>query len=152
RDSINIDTTRPAISVDLSPQPNAAGFVSGPVTAHFTCTDPLSGVLSCPPDRIVSAEGAAQTVVGTATDNAGNTASVTSAAFGIDVTAPTINVSISPSANANGWNNTPVTAHFTCADAGAGVATCPPDQLISSNGGNQTVNGTVVDAAGNSAS
>ena len=35
-----------------------------------------------------------------------------------------------------------VTAHFTCEDTGAGVAVCPVDQTVSTDGSNQTVTGT----------
>ena len=43
-----------------------------------------------------------------------------------------------------------VTIHWTCSDAGSGVASCPSDQVISGEGANQTVSGTAVDNAGNS--
>jgi len=85
---INIDRTPPTISVSLSPHPNAAGWNTGPVTAHFTCGDALSGVSVCPLDQIISMNGTNLTVSGMATDRAGNTASVTSAPFNIFQTGP----------------------------------------------------------------
>lgn len=149
---LNIDTTAPTISVALAGNLEN-GIYTGPVTAHFTCGDTLSGIVSCPPDQIVSTPGANQTVSGTATDSAGNSASATSAPFTIvGSSTPTISVTLTPPANANGWNNTPVTAHFVCSDPVAGITFCPPDQTISTEGANQTVSGTTVNSAGVSAS
>ncbi len=148
----SIDLSAPSISVALSPAPNAAGWRNGPVTAHFTCSDSGSGVGVCPPDQVVTGDGADQTVTGSATDQAGNTATVTSESFSIDTTKPTIAVALSPAPNAAGWRNGPVTAHFTCSDTGAGVDVCPADRIVTVDGANQTVTGTVTDKAGNSAS
>ena len=150
--SFGIDQTPPTITVALSPLANANGWNTGAVTASFVCTDAGAGIAKCPPKQVIATEGANQTVSGTATDKAGNTTSVTSAPFSIDLGAPTIAVTLSPAANANGWNNGPVTAHFTCADTGAGIATCPPDQVVTADGANRTVRGTATDNAGKTAS
>jgi len=90
-------------------------------------------------------------VTGTVTDVAGNTASVTSDPVKIDLGPPVITATLIPAPNPNGWNNAPVTVHFTCADAGAGIDACPPDQIVSVDGRNQNVSGTATDKAGNSA-
>ena len=92
------------------------------------------------------------TISGTATDNAGNTASATSALFTIHVAKPTITVALSPPANANGWNNTPVTAHFTCTEGGGPLAGCPTDRTFSTDGPGQTTTGSVTDGFGQTAS
>src|SRR5262249_24546138 len=107
KSGINIDQVKPTISVALSPAPNANGVFTTPVTAHYTCDDVGSGIASCPADQVFSAAGANQTAIGAATDKAGNTASVTSQAFTIVFSKPTITVALSPAANADGWNNTP---------------------------------------------
>lgn len=149
---IDIDQIAPALSVALSPAPGSTGFYTGPVTAQFTCSDAGSGISSCPPNQVVSTEGLNQDVTGTVTDLAGNAAATTSAPFSIDVSGPTITVSLSPPANTNGWNNSPVTAHFECADAVSGVSQCPLDQTVGNDGVNQTVTGQATDVAGNVAS
>jgi hypothetical protein len=149
---INIDQVAPALSVALPPPPGSGSYYGGPVTAQFTCSDTGSGIAACPPNQIFSMEGASQTATGTVTDLAGNSASATSMAFGIDLTMPTISVSLSPGPNGNGWNNEPVTAHFTCSDTGSGIAACPADQIVSADGTGLTVNGTATDQAGHSAS
>src|SRR5207249_704658 len=71
---IKIDRTPPVISGAATTSPNGAGWYSGAVTVHFTCTDNLSGVASCPSDKVISSDGANQSVTSdTATDKAGNT-------------------------------------------------------------------------------
>lgn len=50
------------------------------------------------------------------------------------------------------WTNQTVTVHFTCADSGSGVATCPADRVFSAEGVTTSVNGTATDNTGNSAS
>src|SRR5207247_1792461 len=89
---------------------------------------------------------------GHATDLAGNVGSVTLGGIDIDQVNPAIAVTLSPPPNASGWNNSPVTAHFVCSDGGSGGANCPADRVIATDGVDQTVAGTVVDLAGNTAS
>ncbi|HEX3082314.1 MAG TPA: carboxypeptidase-like regulatory domain-containing protein [Candidatus Saccharimonadia bacterium] len=85
--------------------------------------------------------------------NAQDVASMSSAAFVVmyDATKPTISYSLAPSANGAGWNKGNVTVTFTCADALSGVASCTSPVTFASEGNNQTVTGTAVDNAGNSA-
>ncbi len=89
---INIDLTAPTIQASRTPAPNAAGWNTAAVTVSFTCTDALSGVDSCTPATVRSSEGAAQSVTGTATDRAGNTASVSVDDINIDSTAPQVSI------------------------------------------------------------
>jgi hypothetical protein len=69
----------------------------------------------------------------------------------IDKTAPVLAGSRNPPPNVNGWNNTDVNVSFVCSDAGAGVATVAPAApvVVSTEGSNQSVGATCVDAAGN---
>jgi hypothetical protein len=108
-------------------------------------------VLSNSVSGSTSSEGASVPVVGTCEDNAGNTASNTQH-FMVDKTAPSISGSASPAANSNGWNKTDVTVSFTCGDGLSSVASCGPDQTLSGEGTGQSVTGTALDNAGNSAS
>ena len=73
---VRVDTTPPDISAVVSPAPDAQGWHTGPVTVTFDASDPLSGVATVAAPVVVSADGSGQEVVGTATDLAGNTASV----------------------------------------------------------------------------
>jgi hypothetical protein len=61
-------------------------------------------------------------------------------------------ISRTPGANGNGWNNVDVSVSFTCTDALSGVASCGPNQTLSSEGANHSATGTAVDLAGNTAS
>ncbi|HXO18703.1 MAG TPA: Ig-like domain-containing protein [Thermoanaerobaculia bacterium] len=68
-----------------------------------------------------------------------------------DTTPPTITATAAPAANGAGWNNANVTVTFQCADAGSGIATCPPAVTVSTEGAHQVVSGTAIDRAGNQA-
>ena len=135
----------------LNPPPNANGWNNGPVTAHFTCTDPISGIATCPPDQTIAAEGANQTVTGSATNRAGNNPASATVTVNIDKTPPTIAAVATPPANASGWNRTDVTVSFTCNDALSGIASCPPPTTVSAETAGQTITGTATDQAGNTA-
>lgn len=69
----------------------------------------------------------------------------------IDETAPSILHTQAPPPNGNGWNNTSVTVTFTCTDDRSGIASCTAPVIVASEGVSQTVTGTAVDNAGNSA-
>ncbi len=67
-----------------------------------------------------------------------------------DAVPPTIIASLTPSPNAAGWNNNYVTVSFACSDAGSGIRTCPSPVTVYTPGV-QTVSGTAIDNAGNTA-
>lgn len=89
--TIKRDATVPGISAAATPSPNGAGWNNTNVNVAYTCTDTGSGIASCGPNQTLTAEGAAVPYSGTATDNAGNTAS-TSGTVKIDKTVPTVAV------------------------------------------------------------
>jgi hypothetical protein len=68
----------------------------------------------------------------------------------VDKKGPAISGAPASSPDANNWYNAPVTIHWTCVDAGSGVAHCPADQSIGTEGTNQTVDGTATDNVDNS--
>ncbi|HLO03170.1 MAG TPA: hypothetical protein VK191_08685 [Symbiobacteriaceae bacterium] len=61
-----------------------------PWKVTFSCNDGESGIATCTDPITVTAEGQDQSVTGTATDNAGNTASLTVTGINIDRSAPTL--------------------------------------------------------------
>jgi hypothetical protein len=148
--TVNIDKTAPTISYSISPAVNSNGWSNGDVVVSFSCNDTLSGIDTCTNPVTVSSEGN-NTVTGTATDKAGNTKSVT-VNVNVDKTAPTITYLVTPSPNINGWNQDNVIVSFLCSDSLSGIDTCSDPVTLSSDGANQTVTGTAVDKAGNSAS
>jgi hypothetical protein len=114
--TVQIDKTAPTISGAATSPPNANGWYNNNVTVHFTSADSGSGVASSTQDTTLSAEGANQSVQGTATDNAGNSATTTVGGINIDKTAPTT------TANAPAtWVNKDVTVTLTASDSGSGV-------------------------------
>lgn len=138
--TVRIDKTAPMISAAATSAPNANGWYNGNVTIRFTCTDPLSGVVSCPADQVLSSEGTAITSTAQAvTDRAGN-ASVASnvVTVKIDKTAPVVtltgvtNGAIYPAGS-------PPTPSCTTSDALSGVAT---QATVKVSGGNPLGTGT----------
>jgi hypothetical protein len=149
---VGIDKTPPTITHSLSPVPNANGWNNSDVTVHFICADQstLSDIASCTPDQVVASEGAAQTVNGTAVDNAGNNAD-DPASVSLDKTPPAISAAVDRSSNTNNWYDADVIVSFLCSDGLSGVDTCPAPKTLG-EGANQSASGTVHDLAGNDAS
>ncbi len=178
--TLNIEKTAPTITATLTPAANTAGWNNSDVTVNFQCTpsasdivscqspvtvstdgknqqvngtvtdQALSGIVQCPSPTTVSTEGAKQNIVAQAMDQAGNIAAVTTA-LSIDKTPPTITVTATPSPNGGGWNNSNVTVNFSCNDNLSGVASCPSEQLITTEGQGQNTSGQATDVAGNTA-
>jgi hypothetical protein len=141
------DVTPPTISYSLSPAPNANSWNNADTTVTFQCSDAESGIATCTAPVTVSAESSDTTVVGTATDNAGNTKSVT-AHVKLDKTVPTITYTLDKTPNANGWFKSDVTATFACADSLSGTTNCPAPVTYSTDGSN-LISQLVTDKAGN---
>ncbi|MFA5871095.1 MAG: alpha/beta fold hydrolase [Parcubacteria group bacterium] len=68
-----------------------------------------------------------------------------------DTTPPTIIGYATTQPNASGWYNTDVVVRFEAADSESGIESVTPDVVISTEGANQSVTGTAIDKAGNSA-
>ncbi|HET8601893.1 MAG TPA: PxKF domain-containing protein [Segeticoccus sp.] len=118
--SFGIDKTSPTIGHTLNPAPNADFWNNSPVTVTFDCQDSVSGIASCTGPQTVDKEGAGLTVLGSATDRAGNTAD-DPATVNLDLTGPVLSLSDLPAANANGWYNHPVTVTPSATDALSGI-------------------------------
>jgi hypothetical protein len=148
------DTTPPVITAsgtkaDGSPY-TIGTWTNQNVLVHFTCSDAGAGIATCPGDQVFSPDGTF-TAEGTATDNAGNSATVSFGPIQIDKSAPTISAAATAAPNGNGWYNSNVTIRFTCTDNLSGVTSCPADEILSGEG--STVSSTaqtITDLAGNS--
>jgi hypothetical protein len=88
--NVLVDRTAPNITYTQSPAPNDSGWNNTNVTVAYDCNDESSGIQSCSNSTTLSSEGSAQSATGTATDNAGNTSSVTTDNINIDKTAPAV--------------------------------------------------------------
>jgi hypothetical protein len=144
-----VDSDAPTITATVSPAPNANGWIAGPATVSFACSDSGSGIPSgaCPTPVLVTTDGTS-VVSGTVKDAAGNQAT----AYAIvqrDGTAPSISASVAPA----GWVNAQsATVTFTCSDELSALAGDCPDPVTVTAEGASTVSGTVHDQAGNAAS
>lgn len=150
--AIRIDKTAPQVDVTRDPA-NMFGWNNTDVTAIFAGSDALSGINGPAIMQVVfSAEGANQGVTRSFADRAGNMATGTVGGISIDKTRPTVTVTRQPPPNADGWNNTPVTATFTATDqAGlSGIDGVPVVQVVfDQDGANQSATRTFRDRAGN---
>ncbi|SDJ12653.1 hypothetical protein SAMN05192558_110123 [Actinokineospora alba] len=148
------DTAIPLISGNRVPAANGFGWNNTDVTVSFTCSDGLSLIKSCLADGTAGASktltggGGNQSVGGTATDNADNTATASVGGVNIDKAAPTISASATPYVPGT-WTNQDVTVSFSCADALSGVDTCSAPVVLQGEGADQSAGGTAKDKAGN---
>jgi hypothetical protein len=157
---INIDKTAPKITGAASPKANTNGWTNTDVTVHFDCDDALSGIFvddvsgiaACGPDKTL-AEGADQSVTGTATDNARNTESDTVSHINVDKTAPNLAFVGGP-ADGGSYYYGSVPAAPTCeaSDDLSGLAAPCSVSDYSNAVGSKRVTASVTDKADNAAS
>src|SRR4029450_3533759 len=89
---INIDKTAPVITASRTPDANTHGWNNTDVTATYSASDALSGLVDpATGSYVFTTEGAAQSHPFSVTDKAGNSASAGVSGINIDKTAPTIN-------------------------------------------------------------
>jgi hypothetical protein len=159
---ILIDQHGLTMSHTAQPAANSYGWNNTPVTITFTCQDAFSGVANCGGQApqagmtatavfstVVGTEGAAQVVSATGYSTSGISAT-DKTQVNVDLTPPVIAGATSRTPDAHSWYNRPVTVTFSCSDALSGPGPCPPPVVLG-EGANQSVTGTVMDLAGNSA-
>jgi len=125
--AVKVDSTPPAIKAVRSSQSTPYGWYNNSVTVHFTATDDISGLASVSPDVTLSGEGAGQTAVGTAADNAGNVVTYNENDVNIDKTAPSTNYTLEGTPGLNGWNTSNVKVTFSVNDLGPLYTCHSPD-------------------------
>ena len=115
------DNDRPLITSLVVPAANAAGWISRAATVTFSCSDATTEISQCSEAVTLSNDGAQQTVTGTATDGAGNSATAT-VTVNIDHTGPAIAFTNPPAI----VSTTSLTISGTVTDAlsGASTVTC----------------------------
>ncbi|MDP9407467.1 MAG: hypothetical protein M3P95_06275, partial [Actinomycetota bacterium] len=147
--TVKIDKTAPTIGHVFDPSTYTDGaWTNGDVKVTFQCDDQGgSGLKDCTAPVTKTTEGEGQQVVGTATDNAGNSANNT-ATVSIDKTKPQISANPSGTKNAAGWYKDDVTVSFPASDALSGIASSSAAKVLA-EGANQSASGTATDRAGN---
>lgn len=129
------DTTPPTLTFGTpSPAANGAGWNNTPVDISFTTADDFSGVQSADPASPLhfASEGSNQTQQVTVTDKAGNTATFTSPAVNIDLTAPvTTAVFLGANPDPEGYSG-PVQVTFSATDNLSGAK---PGTFVRFDGG-----------------
>ncbi|MBC7990886.1 MAG: PxKF domain-containing protein [Luteimonas sp.] len=148
--TIKRDVTAPVVTATASAPANAAGWYRNDVTVQHSCSDALSGVVACPADQVLSAEGVAvASSAVSVVDQAGNHSAPSNVVtVKLDKTAPTLAANVSPNPlllNANAF----VTTLAGDALSGPGPALCAA--LATGTVGSKTVTCSVEDLAGNSA-
>jgi hypothetical protein len=144
--TVKRDATAPTISGTAS----TTSWTNQDVTVSFTCGDATSGVASCEGTKTVSTEGADQSVDGTATDNAGNSAATTVGGIDIDKTAPTVQIVGGPADGASYYfGAVPAAPTCSASDALSGVDGACQVSGYGTTVGTHTVSATASDLAGN---
>jgi hypothetical protein len=151
--TVRLDRTPPTVTgAIVEGTKGPGGWYTGPVKVAFTCSDALSGMAVCPDPVTLTDNGAGQSVTGTATDNAGNKATVKVDGIDIDREKPAISVAGLKDGAVYTLGSVP-SGSCTATDAVSGAGAC----TVSVSGGLANGVGTFVfvakatDKAGNEA-
>ena len=162
---VSIDLTKPIITGTIVGTLGSNGYYTSAVKVHWTCSDVLSGVATCPADSYLPNDGTNLSASGTTTDVAGNTATATVSGINIDATAPVSTATTTCGISTTCAGST-VNVNLAATDGGSGVAsihvtvdggaetvyTATSGTLavnLGSSSGTKTITFWAVDAAGN---
>ena len=149
-----LDTSPPIITPIVTGSLGNNNWYTSDVTVEWSVTDPESAITSTSGcgTSTVTADIARTTFTCSATSTGGTT--FKSITIKRDATPPNISGSRDLAPNTNGWNNTNVTVTYVASDALSGLdlgASDLSDDVLSSEGANQSASSTAVDLAGNTA-
>src|SRR5436190_13238207 len=146
------DNTGPVVQGTRQPASNAALWNNTDTTVNWSATDAGVGMAAGAsiPATPVTGNTPGQFTTATASDRLRNPGTGT-LTVKVDKDAPTFDLTRSPAANANGWNNTSVSVSFGCSDALSGIKSCSGGgtQVLSGEGSDLQVTGTATDNADN---
>jgi hypothetical protein len=153
--TIKRDATPPAgVAIALARSADSNGWYNHAVAYAASGTDETSGIATCSAGTYDGPDTGAASVTGSCTDAAGNTTVASPVTFAFDATPPTVTAARLPESapNAAGWNDGDVTVRFTVQDSMSGPASSFVDVVVSTEGAGQSVERTIADTAGNTAS
>ncbi|MES2971111.1 MAG: hypothetical protein V4702_02195 [Patescibacteria group bacterium] len=147
------DTQPPIVMGSPDREANSHNWYNADVTIDWTAIDPApsSATPTDPPNTTASTEGANVTYTSGQSCDPDNNCAAGSLALSIDKTAPTITATITSAPNSSGWNKDEVTVTFACTDLLSGIDFCPAPFTVSNDTASQTVSGSAIDKAGNTA-
>jgi hypothetical protein len=161
---INISMGAPTTMCALNRTPDADGWLNSSVTVSlsaFNNTGPATSYINYSFDGthwqkytqqfIVSPQGN-NVLYYYSVNNIGQVEPLDATNIKIDETNPNINYVIQGGNEVNGWYTQNVTVHFIASDSISGIKNVTPDVLLTKDGADQTVNGTAINLADNSAS
>lgn len=144
---VSLDMTAPLISPSITPPTTTGWYVTAP-TVGFDCSDTTSGIATCTAPVTLD-DGANQTISGSATDNAGNTATASATGINVDQVPPGIVWSAGPAPGTTYiFGNVPPAPTCTATDFLSGPDTCSISGY-STAVGPHTLTATAADIAGN---
>ena len=168
-----VDAVAPTSSAVPSEAPNGNGWNRADLTVSISAVDnpggsgvkqitysvagaqtvPLTTVLGSGAAVSITTEGVS-VITYFAVDNFGNVEAAKTVTVALDKTPPAIAGLRTPAGNAFGWNASPVTVTFDCADSLSGLTPgSPPSPVVlSAQGANHSATGSCSDMAGNAAS
>ena len=151
--TIKLDKTAPVVILSVTAgNAGSNGWYTSNVTVHTGGTESVSGPVTCTADQFQTAETGGTNFNGSCTNNAGLTGNASALTIKLDKTNPSISFTGRTAPNSTGWNNTNVTANWACSDPLSGPASDIVNQTLTSEGAGQSVTGTCIDLAGNTAS
>jgi hypothetical protein len=160
---LNVELAPPSIKAAISPVPNAAGWNKTAATVSFTCAPSLSPITGCPGPVTVSNEVVGESVPGSVSDTAGNSATAT-ATVNLDTTPPVLSVASpadgssialsTPSIGVSGMANDSVSglSAVTCNGVSATLADTNFTCLVPLTQGSNSIAVVATDVAGNTTS
>ena len=151
--TLKLDKTAPVTTLTVTAgNPGSNNWYRSNVTVHTGGSESLSGPITCTADQFQNAETNGTNFNGSCTNAAGLTGSASTLTIKVDKTNPGITFNGRTTPNVNGWNNTNVTANWTCSDSLSGPASDIVSQTVATEGAGQSATGTCTDLAGNTAS
>ncbi|MCE7986631.1 MAG: hypothetical protein DYG89_36115 [Caldilinea sp. CFX5] len=148
--TFNTDSTPPVITPQVVGTLGNPGWYISTVTVSWRVVDaetPITSQAGCETQSVTS-DTMGVTFTCAATSAGGSSSQ--SMTIQRDATPPTISAAATTLSNANGWYNSDVTVRFTCSDNVSGVASCPDNEVLSSEGAAVTATTpTINDLAGN---